>query len=661
MFYCPKIEKGVKMSKNISNMIYQKLFESYMQATANRGVKNTEDLEYSQIMSKDGLQALFTENDGDIFYSKYDDDTNISETRYISQESAQKLLKSGSFGDIEDLNDAYQNEINALYSNSSNSNSYHKAGTGSSQARIDVFQDLVPKLPSLNTFQNEDGTMSRQKIQEWLDDNGYSSTDKVDGGFNVDDVFAYLSTTRSQNHEKLYFHLLANEAWLDKGADGDNDVDGYLSNQEVYNFYNDRFGIDITNKENITNSQAHDWQDANKAVGSTLHENYNYVGLYNFADKYYSKYTTERKDDDSYTSNKYDGDYRYENNKISKQSLNSTTEISNFLNNLQKTGDYEASIKMDDDVELYDVNSKSYITLDNGKKYDITKITGTHVFLDVDGETVKVKRGNSSTGFEGACKNAIQSALYSADKKISTSSSSSTSNNYDDYRYENRRLSSINFNSATKVSNILDNLKNEGNFEASVEMQKDVSLYDMNSQKYVKLYDGDKYDITKITNSYVYLDVDGKEVKVKRGTTQDGFENRCKNAIDNMVYSADNTISSSKTNNTTSNTNTNYNNHSLKSSTPERVKSLIDRLQNADSFKASISISNKNWFDEDSKTILSVGDYEIKMVTSKYVLIEDEYGEEYKIPRGTDEYGFEWYCSKENTQSTSRFTAEIDD
>ncbi len=759
----------------------QKLIESYLKQTEKEGVENesTDDTSILQgLLNQD--EALFFEGDGDIFYTTKSGNNYITEL--LEAEDAQNILNSNNFNDydidvdnwINDIKTSatqmtYSNVKNILSTTQNDTTSTHRDGTGSTQSRLDALSETVANIPGASTFKDENGDISRDKIQEWLDENNYSTSENVEGGFNVDDILTYYSHSEATSSaERMYYHLLANEAWLDSGAYGNNEVDGKLSSKEIQNFYQDRFGIDVLSGEGyITESMVDKWREANKAVGNDLHDELTYVGVDNLTrvyDQYISKAADLSDSDSSYRYNdrtlsssnfnssskisnvldnlkntkdfeatiemnedvelydeysddyvtlsdgeKYeitkvegdyvyidvDGDtikvkrgtssdgfenkcrnaieemiysaddrilsssvsspsYEYNDRTLSSSNFNTSSKISNVLDNLKNTKDFEATIEMNEDVELYDENSNDYVTLSDGEKYEITKVSGSYVYIDVDGETIKVKRGTSSSGFENKCRNAIEEMIYSADSKISSSSVSSSNSSY---KYEDRTLSSSNFSTSSKISNVLDNLKNTSDFEATIEMNEDVELYDENSDDYVTLSDGEKYEITKVSGSYVYIDVDGETIKVKRGTSSSGFENKCRNAIEEMIYSADSKISSSSvSSSSSSSSSTSYNNYSLKNRTADDVEKMLDNMQNSDDYEGTITISNKNWFDEDGKTYLSVGEYEISNITSNYVYLTDEDGNSYKIPRGTDEYEFEWYCSKENTESTTRFT-----
>ena len=638
----------------------QKLIESYLKQTEKEGVENesTDDTSILQgLLNQD--EALFFEGDGDIFYTTKSGNNYITEL--LEAEDAQNILNSNNFNDydidvdnwINDIKTSatqmtYSNVKNILSTTQNDTTSTHRDGTGSTQSRLDALSETVANIPGASTFKDENGDISRDKIQEWLDENNYSTSENVEGGFNVDDILTYYSHSEATSSaERMYYHLLANEAWLDSGAYGNNEVDGKLSSKEIQNFYQDRFGIDVLSGEGyITESMVDKWREANKAVGNDLHDELTYVGVDNLT-RVYDQYISKAADlSDS------DSSYRYNDRTLSSSNFNSSSKISNVLDNLKNTKDFEATIEMNEDVELYDEYSDDYVTLSDGEKYEITKVEGDYVYIDVDGDTIKVKRGTSSDGFENKCRNAIEEMIYSADDRILSSSVSSPS-----YEYNDRTLSSSNFNTSSKISNVLDNLKNTKDFEATIEMNEDVELYDENSNDYVTLSDGEKYEITKVSGSYVYIDVDGETIKVKRGTSSSGFENKCRNAIEEMIYSADSKISSSSvSSSSSSSSSTSYNNYSLKNRTADDVEKMLDNMQNSDDYEGTITISNKNWFDEDGKTYLSVGEYEISNITSNYVYLTDEDGNSYKIPRGTDEYEFEWYCSKENTESTTRFT-----
>ena len=184
-------------------------------------------------------------------------------------------------------------------------------------------------------------------------------------------------------------------------------------------------------------------------------------------------------------------------------------------------------------------------------------------------------------------------------------------------------------------------------------------MYDEFTNKNVNFDSNEAYNIVKVTDDYVYLDVEGTNVKIERGTSSSQFETKCADMINKIVYSANKTISttSSSSNSSSSINGTKYTNVSLANYKPSQVANILDNVQDYD-MDAFIEISKKYWFDEDSSPFVPVGEYEITKVTNSYVTIENEDGEEYRIPRGDDEeYTFEWYASKENKQgSTTKIT-----
>ncbi len=654
------------MLNNDNYSFNRKLMQAYLNAADTKGVKNNDNTKLLQLSNDTEDEAIFAESDGDIFHVKYDDSKQDYSVSSINMSQAKKLLSAGDYAQYEKIEDEYSDLEGWIKSVSASDNDIalasesetvpvHRDGTGSSLERVEALGSTVEKLPTTQMFKDKNGNISRDKIQAWLDDNGYSSDTTVEGGFNVDDVLAYFSNTK-YGEEKLYYHLLANEAWLDKGATGNNKIDGKLSNAEVKNFYFDRFGIDVTDNQTVSISQVEKWREDNKEVGSTLHKDFTYVSLDNFT-RSYGQFTYKANDGHTYDDDfdyDYDNDFRYNDRKLNYNSFSTADKISNVLDNLKNAGDYEATIEMKKNVSLKDLNEGKNVILYDGESYDITRITNSYVFLNVDGKEIKVARGSSSSSFEGKCKNAIENLIYSANKTIS--SNSSNNENDDDYRYNEKVLSYSNFDSSTKISNILDKFVNNQNYEASIEMKKNVSLKNEINGKNVVLYDGETYDITNVTSSYVYLNVDGQRVKVARGNSSSSFENKCRNAIDNMVYSSDKLISSSPSG---SSSNGNYSNYSLNNSTAEQVENIMDKIQANGDSTASLSISTKNWFRENGKTLVPVGNYEIT-VNDDYVKMKDSDGNIYKIPRGTDEYCFEWYCSKENKSSLNKITTDFD-
>ncbi len=632
------------------------LLASYLAATKNQGADNEDDLGVSIQLSDDGNSILFIEEDGDIFYSEKTG-TNTYSTSQIDSSDLTSIFNSATFSnysssleELSDYSDYITDSTDSSTTTSSISDTYtHEDGTGSTTERVQALTENI-SVPDASKFKDDDGNISRDSIQSWLDKNGLSDSDAVDGGFNVDDVLTFYSIDTDEASLELYYHLLANEAWLDSDASGDNTVDGKLSAKEIQDFYSTRFGVDLTESTTVSMQAVKDWQKANEDVGNDYHDQFTYVALDNFADVY-EQYTAK-------SSNTGVADYKYEDYTLSSSNFSTAAKISNVLDSLKSADDYEFEFTMSSSVKVTDVNTGDTVKLASGETYTITNVTSNYVTIDVDGEEVKVKRSTSSnSSFESLCAGAIKSATYSADSKITSSSSSSSSD--DDYKYEDYTLSSSNFSTSTKISNVLNNLKSAGDYEFEFTMSSSVKVTDANTGDTVKLANGETYTITNVTSNYVTIDVDGEEVKVKRGSSSSSsFESLCAGAIKSATYSADTKITSSSS--SSSSTNGTYSNYTMSSRSVSDIESIIDNLQSSSSYEASITISNKNWFDEDGNTVLSVGDYDITKITSSYVYLTDEDGNQYKISRGTDEYDFEWYCSKKNSASKTVLNAEYD-
>ena len=455
-------EKGKKMSTNDLKISARKIIEnSYLQNTKKLGQRNTDDITAKGIFSQDYREALFTESDGDMFHSVYDEASDEYITQLVDSDQAQALLATDNFinGDVvnnieEDLAADTSKTVGAANTASAaaSATTVHQPGTGSSKERIDALSD---KTNIKDLFENDksfiydnNGNVSRDKIQQWLNQNGYSTLSDVDGGFNVDDVLTYYSYN-SVGEEKVKFHLLANEAWLDKGAKGNNAVDGKLSREEIKNFYADKMGINLDETDTVSLAQVEKWKKQNIDAGSDLHSNFTYVGLDNFAANY-----------DQFIDRENNGSY---NNGFN-------TGYNNGVNNGFNNG------------------------FNNGY----------------------------NNGYNNGFNNGFNSNF-------------STNNNY---RYNNNYLSSNNFRTSNRIGSWLDNLMNTGSYQASIEMNKDVRLYDEISRKNVYLYNGQQYNINDISDDYIYLQVGNKEIEVKRGNGSNSFESRCANAIDNAIYSA---------------------------------------------------------------------------------------------------------------------------
>ncbi len=756
-----------------------KILNSYKNQTKIDGKANQKDYKYAVQHNAATNKTIIREQDNDTFLTELDDSGNYV-TRLVDEDELTEIM-------LEDS--SFENEIaqTSYVAPKSTKQVEHKAGTGSTKERVDALSKLV-KRSEINQFQNENG-VSRNDIQKWLDDNGLSENTSVDGGFNVDDVLQYYSNNSSGTYE-IYYHLLANEAWIGKNADGNNKVDGKISQTEVKNFVKERFGVDVTKTEFVQKEEFNQWKEANIAVGSEFHQKFSLDDMRKFVNYYYD-YPSPDSDNNSSNSNnnnnnnnRYDDDddYRYTSTLYSS-SLDTASEVKNLLNNLKEEGDYNAKFTMNKNVNVYD-NYGDKIKLANGETYEILDVSSSYVTIDVDGEKIKVKRGTTSStkGFEYLCQNAIKKAIINADTKFSSSATTNNNNsnddNDDDYRYDTT-LSSSKLDSTTEIKNTLDNLKSTAEYSASIEMKDDVKVYDeygdkitlsdgetydivnveksyitldvdgeeirikrgttssskgfeylcqkaieeakinaderitnsaksssytysrtissssldtknevknvlnnlQDAEKYkasiyfeddIKMYDeftnknvnfdsDEAYSIVKVTDDYVYLDVDGTNVKIERGSSSSQFEAKCADMINKITYSANEIISttSSSSNSSSSINGTKYTNVSLANYKPEQVSNILDNIQD-DDMEASIVISNKYWFDEDSSPYVPVGEYEITKVTNSYVIMENEDGEEYKIPRGDDEeYTFEWYASKENKQgSITRITTD---
>ncbi len=750
-----------------------KILNSYKKQTKEEGKVNLTDYKYSVQHNAATNKTVFREQDNDTFLTELDDKGNYV-TRQINEDELTEIL-------LEDSN--FEEEIakTSYAAPASVKQTEHKAGTGSTKERVEALSKLV-KNSNINQFKNENG-VSRSDIQKWLDDQGLSDNTSVDGGFNVDDVLQYYSSNSSGTYE-IYYHLLANEAWIGKNADGNNKVDGKISQTEVKNFVKDRFGADVTKIQLVQGDEFNDWKEANIAAGNKFHEKFSLDDMRKFINYYYDYEAPDndnnnRYDDDDYESNnRYDDDdYKYKSTLYSSD-LDTTSEIKNLLNDLKSEGDYNATFTMSQNVNVYD-NFDDKIKLANGETYDILEVSSSYVTIDVDGEEIKVRRGttSSSKGFEYLCQDAIKKAIINADTKFSSSAienddddddryydddyrydttlasskldttseikntldnlklsaeynASIEMNNdvkvYDEYNnkitlsdgetydiinveknyiildvdgeevrvkrgttssskgfeylcqdaieeakinaderitntakstsftYSSRTISSSSLDTKNEVKNVLNNLQDAGNYKASIYFDDDIKMYDEFTNKNVNFDSNEAYSIVKVTDDYVYLDVEGTNVKIERGTSSSQFETKCADMINKIVYSANKTISttSSSSGSSSSINGTKYTNVSLANYKPSQVANILDNVQDYD-MDASIEISKKYWFDEDSSPFVPVGEYEITKVTNSYVTIESEDGKEYRIPRGDDEeYTFEWYASKENKQGS---------
>ncbi|MBQ2984600.1 MAG: hypothetical protein IJD57_07385 [Candidatus Gastranaerophilales bacterium] len=753
-----------------------KILNSYKKQTKEEGKVNLTDYKYSVQHNAATNKTVFREQDNDTFLTELDDKGNYVTRQINEDELTEILLEDGNF-EAEIAKTSYAAPVSAKQVE-------HKAGTGSTKERVEALSKLV-KNSNINQFKNENG-VSRSDIQKWLDNQGLSNNTSVDGGFNVDDVLQYYSSNSSGTYE-IYYHLLANEAWIGKNADGNNKVDGKISQTEVKNFVKDRFGADVTKTQLVQGEEFNNWKKANIAAGNEFHEKFSLDDMRKFINYYYDYESPDndnnnRYDDDYESNNRYDDDdYRYKSTLYSSD-LDTTSEIKNLLNDLKSEGDFNATFTMNQNVNVYD-NYGDKIKLANGQSYDILEVSSSYVTIDVDGEEIKVKRGTTSStkGFEYLCQDAIKKAIINADTKFSSSATENDDDDDrysdDDYRY-NTTLVSSKLDTTSEIKNTLDNLKSSAEYNASVEMKDDVKVYDeygdritlsdgetydivnveknyitldvdgeevrvkrgttssskgfeylcqdaieearinaderitntakstsftyssriINSSSLdtknevknvlnnlqdagnykaniyfdddIKMYDeftnknvnfdsNEAYNIVKVTDDYVYLDVEGTNVKIERGTSSSQFETKCADMINKIVYSANKTISttSSSSNSSSSINGTKYTNVSLVNYKPSQVANILDNVQDYD-MDAFIEISKKYWFDEDSSPFVPVGEYEITKVTNSYVTIENEDGEEYRIPRGDDEeYTFEWYASKENKQgSTTKIT-----
>ena len=623
-----------------------KILNSYKKQTKEEGKVNLTDYKYSVQHNAATNKTVFREQDNDTFLTELDDKGNYVTRQINEDELTEILLEDGNF-EAEIAKTSYAAPVSAKQVE-------HKAGTGSTKERVEALSKLV-KNSNINQFKNENG-VSRSDIQKWLDNQGLSNNTSVDGGFNVDDVLQYYSSN-SSGADEIYYHLLANEAWIDKNATGNNTVNGKISKQEIENFVSQRFGnIDLEAGEQVSSSKFNSWKNANIAGGNDAHNKFSLNDL------------------NSYLNRNYDGG---SNNDIDSseirlgygaRALDEVGKITTLLDEIQDEN-CESTLKLKYPRTVYNSSNRA-VSLNIKDTYEIVDVQDKYITLNIDDENVKIKRGEGEKGFEKNCFGAIDEIAvittvggFDVDFDKSNSNNRYDDDDYesnnryddDDYRYKSTLYSS-DLDTTSEIKNLLNDLKSEGDFNATFTMNQNVNVYDNYGDK-IKLANGQSYDILEVSSSYVTIDVDGEEIKVKRGTTSStkGFEYLCQDAIKKAIINADTKFSSFATENDDDDDRYSDDDYrydttlvSSKLDTTSEIKNTLDNLKSSAEYNASVEMKDdvKVYDEYGDRITLSDGEtYDIVNVEKNYITLDVD-GEEVRVKRGTtlSSKGFEYLC-----------------